>query len=155
MIFDAALNWFIAEGIPITPVRRRTAQELLPDDAVSARDASGAVLASTDIVLPVSDEMDCRACHALGTGDAGAQPAAGWVYDADPQRDYPLEHPAAARRPAAWATPRYAAALAGTGLQRRRASMRPATRAAQADPVRELPRVRGAAGQRHAPASRR
>ncbi|HSE12414.1 MAG TPA: Ig-like domain-containing protein, partial [Rudaea sp.] len=46
-------------------------------------------LASTDIVLPVSDEMDCRACHASGSGDA-AKPKAGWVNLADAQRDYRL-----------------------------------------------------------------
>jgi len=31
-------------------------------------------------VLPVSDKMDCRTCHASGTQDA-AKPAAGWVWD--------------------------------------------------------------------------
>ncbi len=46
-----------------------------------------AVLAETRIVLPVSDEMDCSACHASGSGEA-ARPTAGWVYDPDPQRDY-------------------------------------------------------------------
>ena len=40
-------------------------------------------------MLPVSDEMDCRACHASGT-QAAAQPAAGWVWDGHPERDYRL-----------------------------------------------------------------
>jgi len=46
-------------------------------------------LASANIVLPVSDEMDCSACHASGTGPA-AQPMTGWVNDPDPQRDFRL-----------------------------------------------------------------
>ena len=33
--------------------------------------------------------MDCRACHASGSG-AAAKPAAGWVYDCDSDRDYKL-----------------------------------------------------------------
>jgi len=54
-----------------------------------AKNGAGATLAKTDIVLPVSDEMDCRACHASGSGPE-AQPAAGWVNDPDEQRDYRL-----------------------------------------------------------------
>ena len=57
---------------------------------VTARDSTGAALASTNIVLPVSDEMDCRACHASASGDA-ARPAAGWVVnEPDAQREYRL-----------------------------------------------------------------
>ena len=56
---------------------------------LTARNATGAVLATTDIVLPVSDEMNCQACHASGS-DAGAQPLEGWVNDPDPQRDMRL-----------------------------------------------------------------
>ena len=53
--------------------RRRLGGTSLPDDAPgTARDGSGAVLATTDIVLPVSDEMDCRACH--GSGSARRPP---------------------------------------------------------------------------------
>jgi len=37
----------------------------------------------------VSDEMDCRACHASGTA-TGAQPAGGWVWNGLPERDYRL-----------------------------------------------------------------
>jgi PKD repeat protein len=87
MVFDAALDWFIAEGIPITPYDDRRAKNFYPMMKVSATDSSGALLASTNIVLPVSDEMDCRSCHASGSSDA-ARPAAGWVFDADLQRDF-------------------------------------------------------------------
>ena len=88
MAFDASMDGWIAEGIPITPRDDAGAANRYPMFRLVARDAgSGAVLATTDIVLPVSDEMDCRACHASGAG-AAARPAGGWVNDPDPQRDY-------------------------------------------------------------------
>jgi PKD repeat protein len=89
MLFDSALNWFIAEGIPITPYDDRGAKNYYPMMNVTAVDAAGAALASTKIVLPVSDEMDCRSCHASGTS-ADARPSAGWVYASDAQRDFRL-----------------------------------------------------------------
>ncbi len=87
MTFDPALNWFIAEGIPITPYDDGGKKNTYPLMRIAARDASGTLLASTSIVLPVSDEMDCSACHASGSGPA-ARPSGGWVYDPNPQRDY-------------------------------------------------------------------
>jgi PKD repeat protein len=87
MVFDQALNWFIAEGIPITPFDNAGAKNFYPLMKVTATDGSGATLASTNIVLPVSDEMDCTACHSSSAGPA-ARPRAGWVNLADPQRDY-------------------------------------------------------------------
>jgi PKD repeat protein len=87
MVWDPALNWFIAEGIPITPYDDAGRKNYYPMMQVTAADTSGATLASTNIVLPVSDEMDCRACHASGAS-AAARPAAGWVYDPNVQRDY-------------------------------------------------------------------
>jgi len=70
MVFDTVLHWFIAEGIPITPSDNAGVKNPYPMMSVIARDKSGAVLATTNIVLPVSDEMDCRLCHASGSGDA-------------------------------------------------------------------------------------
>jgi len=46
-------------------------------------------IATNDIVLPVSDEMDCRACHASGSV-AAAMPAAGWVWGGIQERDFRL-----------------------------------------------------------------
>ena len=54
-----------------------------------ARNSANQPIATNDVVLPVSDEMDCRVCHASGT-QAAAQPAAGWVWDGLPERDYRL-----------------------------------------------------------------
>jgi len=89
MSFDAERGWFIAEGIPITPYDDVGRKNPYPLMHLVARDASGGILATTDIVLPVSDEMDCRTCHASNAGPA-ARPAAGWVNDPDVQRDMRL-----------------------------------------------------------------
>lgn len=68
MTFDANALWYTAEGIPITPYDDGGAKNTYPLMRVVARDKSGTQLASTNVVLPVSDEMDCRTCH----GPAGA-----------------------------------------------------------------------------------
>ncbi len=86
MTFSSASAWFSAEGIPLTPIDDLEARNSYPMMRIVARDGA-ALLAETRIVLPVSDEMDCSACHASGSSDA-ARPAGGWVFDADPQRDY-------------------------------------------------------------------
>lgn len=83
------VNWFRAEGIPITPYDDAGQKNPYPLMRLIARNASGTAIATNDIVLPVSDEMDCRACHASGTQPC-AQPLAGWVWSADPERDFRL-----------------------------------------------------------------
>ncbi len=89
MIFDSTRNWFIAEGIPLTPYDNTGAKNPYPMMRITASDSLGTVLATTNIVLPVSDEMNCRACHSSGSGPA-ARPSAGWVNDTNPERDYRL-----------------------------------------------------------------
>lgn len=89
MRFDAAPGWYTAEGIPLTPYDDAGDKNAYPMMRLTAHDSGGAAQATADIVLPVSDEMDCRACHASNSVDA-ARPAAGWVNDPDPQRDYRL-----------------------------------------------------------------
>lgn len=89
MAFDAVPPWFSAVGVPITPYDDAADKNPYPMMRLTARDGVGSALASTDIVLPVSDEMDCRACHASGSGPA-ARPAAGWVFASDAQVDYRL-----------------------------------------------------------------
>jgi len=90
MDWEGAWGWFAAYGIPITPTDDRGMKNPYPMMRVTAkRNSDGATLASLDVVLPVSDEMDCRACHASGAGD-GARPVAGWVYNAGPKHDYRL-----------------------------------------------------------------
>lgn len=83
------VNWFRAEGIPITPYDDNGFQNPYPMMRVVARNSSKVPVATNDIVLPVSDEMDCRACHGAGT-QAEARPFSGWVSDPNPEREYRL-----------------------------------------------------------------
>ncbi|HEX7679003.1 MAG TPA: Ig-like domain-containing protein, partial [Thermoanaerobaculia bacterium] len=78
-----------AVGIPITPFDDRGVKNYYTMMRFTARDAGGTVLATADVVLPVSDEMDCRACHASG-GSPAARPAIGWAFDTNPSRDVKL-----------------------------------------------------------------
>ena len=69
-----------ATGIPIVPYDDTLQMNTYPMVKVVARDAAGTALGYGSVVLPVSDEMTCKACHASGS-DAAAKPAKGWVYD--------------------------------------------------------------------------
>ncbi len=57
MHYDASFNWLTGEGIPITPYDDAANKNYYPMMKLVARDSSGDVLATTRIVLPVSDEM--------------------------------------------------------------------------------------------------
>jgi hypothetical protein len=89
MTFHSEMGWFSAEGVPITPYDDGFRKNDYPMVRLVARSAQGAVLATTDIVLPVSEEMDCTACHARG-GSTDARPSGGWIYTGSPERDYRL-----------------------------------------------------------------
>jgi len=89
MMFESAFNWFSAYGVPITPYDDAGVKNPYPMMHLVARNGGGTIIATNDVVLPVSDEMDCRACHASGT-QAAAEPAAGWVWSGNPERDYRL-----------------------------------------------------------------
>jgi hypothetical protein len=86
---NAPVNWYRAEGIPITPLDNAMKKNAYPLMRLVARDAAGNRIATNDIVLPVSDEMNCTACHSSSSGPA-ARPTAGWVNDPNPDRDYRL-----------------------------------------------------------------
>ncbi len=91
MTWDPAAKWFIATGIPITPYDDAGHKNPYPMMRIIVRTTAGAMLASTDIVLPVSDEMDCRSCHTSVAGpDGPAKPLGGWITDPDPQREMRL-----------------------------------------------------------------
>ncbi len=83
------VNWWRAEGIPISPYDDALRKNPYPLMLLVARDAGNNIIATNQIVLPISDEMDCRACHASGTQTA-AEPVAGWVWDGLPERDFRL-----------------------------------------------------------------
>ena len=89
MSFDSTNKWFAAEGIPITPYDDSGAKNFYPMVKVVAKDTSGKILATARTVLPVSDEMTCKACHASTSTSSAAKPAAGWVNDTvDPEKDW-------------------------------------------------------------------
>ena len=109
------VNWFRAEGIPISPFDDAHNKNPYPMMRLIAKNGATPI-ATNDIVLPVSDEMDCRACHASGT-QAAAKPAAGWVWSGIQERDFRLnilrlhdEHQFAQHGPL------YQAALAARGF---------------------------------------
>lgn len=72
MGYDGLMKRFEAAGIPITPVDDAGQSNPYPLMRLTAKTTGGTVLATTDVVLPVSSEMDCRACHSSGSGDASA-----------------------------------------------------------------------------------
>lgn len=84
------VNWFRAEGIPISPYDDAGVKNPYPMMRMIARDASNQPIATNDVVLPVSDEMDCRLCHASGSTPPAARPPQGWVWSDNPERDYRL-----------------------------------------------------------------
>lgn len=92
MSYNPAAGAFVAEGIPITPLDDRGVKNPYPMVKVIAKDATGKVLATARTVLPVSDEMTCKACHSTTTSTNPAQqaarPSSGWAYDSDPEKDW-------------------------------------------------------------------
>jgi len=87
LTFNATHQWWEAEGIPITPYNDDGTKNYYPLVRVIAKDNSGKILASVDTVLPVSDEMDCKRCHATNSV-AEAKPKIGWVNNSDGEKDY-------------------------------------------------------------------
>jgi hypothetical protein len=81
MTFSSADNTFTAAGIPITPYADAAVapypRNYFPMMRLVAKNASGTILATTDIVLPTSDEMSCSLCHGSTTGMLAAKPAGG------------------------------------------------------------------------------
>ncbi len=62
---DAASNHFVAEGVPVTEFSDSapTTPDYFQLARIVAKDLSGAVLAQSDVVAPVSSEMRCDVCH--------------------------------------------------------------------------------------------
>ncbi len=88
LVYNSEHNWWEATGIPITPYNDDGEKNYYPLVKVTAKDTNGNTLATTKVVLPVSDEMDCRACHGSSSNYADAKPAAGWENDPDSEKDY-------------------------------------------------------------------
>lgn len=80
--YDAEETWFPATGIPITSVDDSGRMNSYPLMRVQAIDnVSGQVIATTDAVVPVSTEVDCRDCHGLGgvAADPEVWPGVGFM----------------------------------------------------------------------------
>lgn len=78
-----------AVGIPITPIDDNRQKNPYPMVKVVARDTAGNALAEGHVVLPVSDEMTCIACHASGSQEDARPPIHGWMWDPrGPEKDY-------------------------------------------------------------------
>ena len=89
MSFQSAVSMFEAVGIPITPWDDNHQKNTYPMVKVVAKDTVGNTLAEGHVVLPVSDEMTCVACHASGSQDAARPPVHGWLWDPrGPEKDY-------------------------------------------------------------------
>lgn len=90
MDWDADLRGFLATGIPITPLDDAGRRNPYPLMRIEVRNAATqTLLGSADVVVPVSDEMSCAACHASASKPP-ARPDHGWVDDPDPERDFRL-----------------------------------------------------------------
>ena len=88
MTFNQTHQWWEAEGIPITPYNDDGSKNYYPMVKITAKDSSGTILVQVKSVLPVSDEMDCKRCHASTSSSNAAKPNAGWVNNSDAQKDY-------------------------------------------------------------------
>ena len=89
MTFSSTNSAWAAPGVPMTNYADNGTTNFYPMVRVSATNSSGSVVASTDIVLPISDEVGCAKCHASNSNPA-AMPAAGWVNNPDPAKDMKL-----------------------------------------------------------------
>ena len=90
MSYDAQENWWKAEGLPLTPYNDDGSKNYYPLVKVTAKDTQGNILATAKVVLPVSDEMDCKRCHASNAPALKAKPNKGWVNNTDPEKDFKL-----------------------------------------------------------------
>lgn len=89
MKYNSTRGWYEAEGLPITPYDDAGNKNFYPMVKVAVRDSKGNQLAATKTVLPVSDEMTCKACHASGSDGDAAKPSQGWAnYALDPEKDW-------------------------------------------------------------------
>lgn len=89
LAYNAPLGYWEAVGIPTVPYDDAGKPNPYPMVRLVARSLSGSLLAYVDIVVPVSDEMSCKNCHASGA-DSAAKPKSGWVNNLDPQKDAKL-----------------------------------------------------------------
>lgn len=83
--FDPSHDWFVAAGVPITPIDDAGTYNPYPVMRFGAyRPGGSRMVAYTDAVVPVSSEVDCKLCHAAG--EIGAdRPGVTWSTSIDPE----------------------------------------------------------------------
>ena len=89
MSFITSESFWEALGIPTVNYDDSGNFQPLPMAQIVGKSTAGTTLASTSVVLSVSDEISCNVCHASNS-DPAAEPARGWVNDPDPWRDTKL-----------------------------------------------------------------
>ena len=85
MSYNAALGYWEAIGVPTIGYDDKGNFNPYPMAKLNAK-VSGKSVASSSIVVSVSDELSCGTCHASGS-DPAAEPASGWVDNPDPTKD--------------------------------------------------------------------
>jgi hypothetical protein len=60
---ELAGDHFVAEGIPLTPIRDDGTWDPYQVAYVTVKDTAGVVIAATKTTVPTSDEMHCEKCH--------------------------------------------------------------------------------------------
>lgn len=88
MNYNADLKFWEAVGVPTVSNDDTGAFNPYPMAKIVAK-VGGTAVANASIVLSVSDEMSCKTCHASGS-DPAAEPAGGWVNNADLAKDVKL-----------------------------------------------------------------
>jgi hypothetical protein len=56
-------NRFVVNGIPLTPINDAGVWNPYQTGLITVKDSTGATVASTQIVVPTSDEINCGKCH--------------------------------------------------------------------------------------------
>ena len=120
---DLRGDHYIAEGIPLTEYNDNDLNNRQPYQLANivVKDSSGKVLASNQVVAPVSTEMRCDLCHyngAFGISTGRVESNILQLHDQDHQEDYPAGHtgPLMDRRPILCAECHASNALAAPGV---------------------------------------
>ena len=120
---DLSGDHYIAEGIPLTEYNDNDLNNRQPYQLANivVKDSSGKVLASNQVVAPVSTEMRCDLCHyngAFGISTGRVESNILQLHDQDHQEDYPAGHtgPLMDRRPILCAECHASNALAAPGV---------------------------------------
>jgi hypothetical protein len=88
LTYNSSFNWFEATALPLINRDDNNVTNYYPMVKVVAKNTAGATLATANIVLPVSDEMDCAKCHASTVTSTDAKPIAGWENNPNKIKDF-------------------------------------------------------------------